>query len=62
MEIKSLRDFVSETLMAALEDLEKLYFRMKNDEQFLWLEMLDGVLRFEKEGIDQGEGYCYVHV
>ncbi|ATO18587.1 tryptophan synthase subunit beta [Acinetobacter sp. LoGeW2-3] len=27
--------FVSETLMAALEDLEKLYFRMKNDEQFL---------------------------
>ncbi|MFN3428307.1 MAG: pyridoxal-phosphate dependent enzyme, partial [Candidatus Thermochlorobacter sp.] len=24
-----------ETLMAALEDLEKLYFRMKNDEQFL---------------------------
>ena len=27
--------FVSETLMAALEDLEKLYFRMKDDEQFL---------------------------
>ena len=27
--------FVSETLMAALEDLEKLYFRMKNDAQFL---------------------------
>ncbi|ALH95238.1 tryptophan synthase subunit beta [Acinetobacter equi] len=27
--------FVSETLMAALEDLEKLYFRMQNDEQFL---------------------------
>jgi tryptophan synthase beta chain len=27
--------FVSETLMAALEDLEKLYFRMKDDKQFL---------------------------
>ena len=27
--------FVSETLMAALEDLEKLYFRMKDDPQFL---------------------------
>ncbi|ENX11746.1 MULTISPECIES: tryptophan synthase subunit beta [Acinetobacter] len=27
--------FVSETLMAALQDLEKLYFRMKDDEQFL---------------------------
>lgn len=27
--------FVSETLMAALEDLEKLYFRMKDDAQFL---------------------------
>ncbi len=27
--------FVSETLMAALEDLENLYNRMKNDEQFL---------------------------
>ncbi len=27
--------FVSETLMAAFEDLEKLYFRMKDDEQFL---------------------------
>ena len=27
--------FVSETLMAALEDLEKLYVRMKDDEQFL---------------------------
>ena len=27
--------FVSETLMAALEDLESLYNRMKNDEQFL---------------------------
>ncbi|MFV5523733.1 tryptophan synthase subunit beta [Acinetobacter variabilis] len=27
--------FVSETLMAALQDLEKLYFRMKGDEQFL---------------------------
>ncbi|ENX15947.1 tryptophan synthase beta chain [Acinetobacter sp. CIP 51.11] len=27
--------FVSETLMAALEDLEKLYFRMKDDVQFL---------------------------
>lgn len=27
--------FVSETLMAALEDLENLYSRMKNDEQFL---------------------------
>ena len=26
--------FVSETLMAALEDLESLYNRMKNDEQF----------------------------
>ncbi|MFC3903557.1 tryptophan synthase, beta chain [Acinetobacter marinus] len=26
--------FVSETLMAALEDLEKLYLRMKDDEQF----------------------------
>lgn len=26
--------FVSETLMAALEDLEKLYFRMKDDAQF----------------------------
>ncbi|MFQ1044513.1 tryptophan synthase subunit beta [Acinetobacter sp. NIOH-H-8] len=27
--------FVSETLMAALQDLEKLYFRMKDDKQFL---------------------------
>lgn len=27
--------FVSETLMAALHDLEKLYFRMKDDKQFL---------------------------
>ncbi|GAA5557472.1 tryptophan synthase beta chain [Acinetobacter schindleri] len=27
--------FVSETLMAALQDLEKLYFRMKDDPQFL---------------------------
>mgnify|MGYP003449938378 CR=1 FL=1 len=27
--------FVSETLMAALQDLEKLYFRMKDDAQFL---------------------------
>ena len=27
--------FVSETLMAALQDLENLYSRMKNDEQFL---------------------------
>ncbi|WP_216937569.1 MULTISPECIES: tryptophan synthase subunit beta [unclassified Acinetobacter] len=27
--------FVSETLMAALEDLEELYFRMKDDAQFL---------------------------
>ncbi len=27
--------FVSETLMAALQDLEQLYFRMKDDEQFL---------------------------
>ena len=27
--------FVSETLMAALEDLESLYGRMKNDAQFL---------------------------
>ncbi|MFI7982332.1 pyridoxal-phosphate dependent enzyme, partial [Acinetobacter baumannii] len=27
--------FVSETLMAALEDLENLYSRMKNDEHFL---------------------------
>jgi hypothetical protein len=44
--------FVSETLMAALEDLESLYNRMKNDEQFwqnstvIWPTMLVVLVRY----------------